>query len=308
MPESVLTGPLPELPAKRPGLYAIHYSQELAAKCLDRVPTVSAILVQSVFTGQQVAFAACRLAMVRGIAADQLVARLPELEKMLLEQFFAFVAERPESTWLHWGMHWPSFGFDVLDQRACYHGVNPVEIPDSKRFDLSHYLKVRYGEDYAPDPRFGHAIQANFGVSGELLSAEDAAVAWKNCQHAAILNSLAEKVNAVVRLYGRALDGTFKTCKKAVRPRWDQETRTLYYSGQVVKKFRQQSCHQETILATFEDDGWPSRIDDPLTGGADTNGSQRLRDAIRNLNNQFTKLLVFSSDGRQGILWCPVNT
>jgi hypothetical protein len=92
------------------------------------------------------------------------------------------------------------------------------------------------------------------------------------------------------------------------RPRWDAERRTLYYGDQACKVFRQKPGHQETILQTFEDDGWPARIDDPLPGGSTADPGQRLRNAIRNLNdNQRPQSLRFRCDGREGVLWEPVT-
>ncbi len=58
------------------------------------------------------------------------------------------------------------------------------------------------------------------------------------------------------------------------------------------------------ILNTFRDDGWPSRIDDPLP--PDDSG-QRRRDAIRKLN-AIQKKIRFTSDGRgEGICWQMVE-
>jgi hypothetical protein len=91
------------------------------------------------------------------------------------------------------------------------------------------------------------------------------------------------------------------------KPKWDAETRTLHYGDQLVKKFRQPAANQETILSTFEDDGWPVRIDDPLTGNESGNPSQRRLDTIHALNEQKVKCLHFTSDGNEGILWSPVD-
>ncbi len=47
-------------------------------------------------------------------------------------------------------------------------------------------------------------------------------------------------------------------------PHWDGELRVLMIHGLVVKRFRTPASSQELILATFQEDGWPLRIDDPL--------------------------------------------
>ena len=62
---------------------------------------------------------------------------------------------------------------------------------------------------------------------------------------------------------------------------------------------------QVLILAAFEEEGWPDRIDDPLPPLRDINPKCRLHDTIKWLNrNQEIRLLQFSGDGKgQGVRW-----
>jgi hypothetical protein len=88
-----------------------------------------------------------------------------------------------------------------------------------------------------------------------------------------------------------------------IKPRWDRNTRTLWFGNRAVKQYRQPAQGQETILSTFEEDGWPSRIDDPLDPG-------KLRDVLRNLRESLPgdSPLKFESDGKgQGVLWEPIK-
>jgi hypothetical protein len=86
-------------------------------------------------------------------------------------------------------------------------------------------------------------------------------------------------------------------------PTWDRACRELRFGKTVVKPFRQPAKNQETILAAFQEDGWPSRIDDPLTGD-DRDAQDRLRGAVKKLNRQAVFLIHFLSDGMgQGVLW-----
>jgi hypothetical protein len=73
----------------------------------------------------------------------------------------------------------------------------------------------------------------------------------------------------------------------------------------VIKRFRQPAAAQECILAAFEEQGWPPRIDDPLPRRSDRNAKQHLRDTVRNLNrHQRGRRIVFEADGTgQGVLW-----
>ncbi len=52
----------------------------------------------------------------------------------------------------------------------------------------------------------------------------------------------------------------------ALVPCWDSDLREFQFNGSLVKRYRTPSPNQETILAAFEEEDWPTRIDDPLPG------------------------------------------
>jgi hypothetical protein len=90
-----------------------------------------------------------------------------------------------------------------------------------------------------------------------------------------------------------------------VKPKWDRERQELRLGDAVVKQFKVPAANQERILAAFEEDGWPVRIDDPLPPSSDQDSKRRLHDTINSLNrNQKRNLIRFSGDGSgQGVLW-----
>src|SRR5207247_9758075 len=90
-------------------------------------------------------------------------------------------------------------------------------------------------------------------------------------------------------------------------PRWDSERRELRWGELVVKQFRVPAPNQETVLAAFEEEGWPRRIDDPLPPRADQDPKCRLHDTINKLNrNQQQPLIHFRGDGMgRGLHWEP---
>jgi hypothetical protein len=91
-------------------------------------------------------------------------------------------------------------------------------------------------------------------------------------------------------------------------PSWRGSDGTLYLGSQIVKRFKRPSPNQELILATFEEEGWPDRIDDPLPQVNGIDPKRRLHDSIKWLNrNQTTRLLQFSGDGSgEGVRWQAV--
>jgi hypothetical protein len=103
-------------------------------------------------------------------------------------------------------------------------------------------------------------------------------------------------------------DAPTSACQGPHSPFWDNDRRELRLGDVVVKRFRQPARNQETILAAFQEDGWPPHIDNPLPGNGDTDAIDRLHDAVKMLNRHTNRLLRFFSDGiGQGVLWKLVN-
>ncbi len=89
------------------------------------------------------------------------------------------------------------------------------------------------------------------------------------------------------------------------KPYWDLESRTLRLNSIIVKRFRWRAVNQEAVLCAFQEEGWPSRIDDPLPPDPELVTKRRLADTIKCLNRKQSKPLVhFRGDGTgEGIVW-----
>lgn len=94
-----------------------------------------------------------------------------------------------------------------------------------------------------------------------------------------------------------------------IKPTWDAERRELRVRGELVKWFRVPAASQETVLAAFEEESWPPYIDDPLPTVKDSVPKQRLRNAIKRLNeNQKNRLIRFHGNGEgEGIGWTLIE-
>jgi hypothetical protein len=69
-----------------------------------------------------------------------------------------------------------------------------------------------------------------------------------------------------------------------VVPRWDCESRALWFGNAVIKEFKVPAGNQEAVLNAFEEDGWPPFIDDPLPPRTGIDSKRRLHDTIIRLN------------------------
>jgi hypothetical protein len=74
----------------------------------------------------------------------------------------------------------------------------------------------------------------------------------------------------------------------------------------VVKQFKVPAANQERVLAAFQEEGWPRRIDDPLPPSPDLDPKRRLHETISSLNRNLLRPWIrFHGDGTgQGVRWC----
>jgi hypothetical protein len=92
-------------------------------------------------------------------------------------------------------------------------------------------------------------------------------------------------------------------------PEWDSERHQLRLGDFLIKEYKVPSPNQETILMAFEEEGWPPRIDDPLSPVQDVSPKERLRNTIKSLNRcQASKLIQFMGDGTgEAIRWESIS-
>jgi len=208
--------PAPRLPSPR-GLYAIHYSSDLS-NTVGLPRQISAIVVQNVLTEKQHTFSVIDIAQELRCSPDRLHTRFDEFERVMLKRFSAFVRNTPKGTRLHWGMRKANFGFDVILQRMCAHRVQKPAFAERRLFDLSAYLKLRYGDSFAAQPRLINAAKLNGCWEPTFLTQEESAAAWSNGEYAKLVQSLSDKVDAISDLYWHVKNGTFRCALSSPSP------------------------------------------------------------------------------------------
>jgi hypothetical protein len=123
----------------------------------------------------------------------------------------------------------------------------------------------------------------------------------------------ARPVELSARLAGRAGDdrhpvsfpGIIAAGRAEAKPIWDRDRQQLRLGKVIVKQFKVPAANQEAVLAAFQEENWPPRIDDPLSPQAEQDPKRRLHDTINSLNrNQKHPLVRFLGDGSgQGVRW-----
>lgn len=145
---------------------------------------------------------------------------------------------------------------------------------------------------------------------------DDAYRAWKHNGHTAGMWAAVHGVSkdrAIVDI-AYALDWLdTKSCKAlltalgersnaADTPRWLSSTGELWFQGEVIRRIRNQAKASTIvrILAAFEENGWPSTIDDPVTAGGD---SVQRRRAVESLNHGLTLIRFACAGDGESFRW-----
>lgn len=98
-----------------------------------------------------------------------------------------------------------------------------------------------------------------------------------------------------------------RQCEQDV-PFWDASTHTLYWRGEPVKHFRADAPHQEAILDSFQESGWPRCLSVSLPRDDEISPKERLHDTVKNLNRNVRPYLRFAQEGSGGrVIWEEVG-
>ena len=95
--------------------------------------------------------------------------------------------------------------------------------------------------------------------------------------------------------------------EKPPLPDWNKSLGELRFDGQLIKRVRQLKVATNVIqiLDVFQEEGWPSHVEDPLSPikTLRQNQTQRLQEAVKSLN-QGLKVIRFRTDGTgEGVVW-----
>lgn len=116
---------------------------------------------------------------------------------------------------------------------------------------------------------------------------------------------LLSKCRHDLQLLDSSLSGTELNESAVATPTWDRNKRVLLWGSLVIKSFRKTAPNQEILLDSFEEEGWPSRIDDPIPPSPGIVPTVRLHDTIKRLNHGMAYHVIrFYGDGTgMGVEW-----
>ncbi|CCQ74231.1 hypothetical protein [Magnetospira sp. QH-2] len=190
----------------------IHYSCESFFDRPDGTsPRVTSIAVRNLKTAQTQSFSIHKYSELKGHSVDELEGHYDELEKEMLENFFALAKERKEHKWLHWNMRDENYGFHALELRLKILGGEPYVIQDANKYDLSRILIGIYGKAYSGHPRLESLRDKNKISSNNFKTGKEEADLFDQKNYVALHQSTLAKTDLLSNLCQLAFEGELKT-------------------------------------------------------------------------------------------------
>jgi hypothetical protein len=190
----------------------IHYSCESFYDIKEgKTPRITSIAIRYLKSAQTKIFSIHKIAEHKNIIFTEIEHHYDVLEKQMLVEYFDFLKEHKDYTWIHWNMRDINYGFEAIENRFRILGGRPISLPDDSRIDVARVLIEKYGLQYIEHPRLGKLIARNDLSSKQLLSGDDEANAFKNKEYVKLHQSTLKKVGVIEAILKLSAEGELKT-------------------------------------------------------------------------------------------------
>jgi hypothetical protein len=190
----------------------IHYSCESFYDRPDgSSPRITSIAAANLHSRQTNSFSIHQIGERKGYPLIEIKAHYPELERIMLDEFYDYVRAHSGYTWLHWNMRNIQYGFQALAHRYRVLGGQPADIDDSKLEDLASLMCDMYGAKYMSHPRLQNLVEKNRISAKDFLVGADEATAFEKGEYVKLHLSTLRKVDVFATIAQRADENTLKT-------------------------------------------------------------------------------------------------
>ncbi|EOV9019604.1 hypothetical protein ACN6VB_000540 [Cronobacter turicensis] len=199
--------------------YIIHYSCEsFYDNASGQSRRVTSIAVRNLDSAQTQSWSLHSSAELLGLQ-DRIPENLDKIEKYLLTEFFSFLRNHSDSTFIHWNMRDKAFGFPALEHRFKVLGGEPFILQDDKKLDLARVLINLYGPGYAPHEcpvtgkrgRVMSLMQMNHITSRDAMQGKEEADAFEKGEYLKLDRSTLAKVDIFHNFFDRLHANKLKT-------------------------------------------------------------------------------------------------
>ena len=190
----------------------IHYSCEsFYDKSDGKTPRITSIAVRNLRSGQTDSFSIHQIAEEQRIDFGDIYDHYDELEKEMLDRYFAFVRDNKHCSWVHWNMRDVNYGFAAIEHRYRVLGGKPIQVAEDRKFDLSRALVDIYGVAYIGHPRLESIIKKNRITDKDFLTGAQEAEAFEKKAFVRLHQSTLRKVDTLANLFDRCSNKSLKT-------------------------------------------------------------------------------------------------
>lgn len=188
-------------------LLCIHYACENLYEAKDHPAAVACIAVTEIGGSGYTAWSPADFNLDGDIAKDG-----SDAEREILRTYCNWVRTSGVAKVVHWNMSSSDYGFEAIENRCRYIGVDEVEVISRDRlYDMDDLIAAKYGERFADHPKM-YTLAALNGVSlRHAMKGEEEAEAATRGDHAAVKRSTADKVKAIASLTQRFVHSTLVT-------------------------------------------------------------------------------------------------
>ncbi|MCP5099793.1 MAG: hypothetical protein GY943_29920, partial [Chloroflexi bacterium] len=140
----------------------IHYSCESFYDRSDgSSPRITSIAVRNLESSQSTSFSIHQMGEKNGHPVDEIEENYNQLEKKMLDEFYSYVNNHTNVTWLHWNMRNIDYGFQAIAHRHRVLGGDPSEINEDRLVNLPDLLVDIYGSNYIEHQRLPNLTKKN---------------------------------------------------------------------------------------------------------------------------------------------------
>lgn len=202
-------------------LLVIHYScQNLNDNNEGYSPRITSIAVFHVGSHTMHSFSIHLIAEIKKIARDDIHNHYDDLEAFMLEDFYKFVQEHQDHSWLHWNMTNINFGFATLEHRyRVLTDKTPPKIADANRYNLSSLVSEIYGSDFVDHPKMPNLMELNGGKSRDFLTGAEEVQAFERKEYIKLHKSTMSKVYFFNFVFHKLADRKLKIARSNLRER-----------------------------------------------------------------------------------------
>ena len=181
--------------------FVIHYAcQALDQDQRQGSPRVTSIAVSNLETGRTESFSIHEEVELAGLGPVAVLSRLDQLERTLLDKFFAFIAAHRGMRFAHWNMRNAVYGFSAIEHRYVLLGGDPVIVTETQQVDIARAFIDIYGTNYVEAPRFVTLAKLNSLPIAGMLAGRAEADSFEAGEYIGVQRSTLTKVRLLSEL------------------------------------------------------------------------------------------------------------